>query len=77
MNVSPDGVAPRRDGDLAGMNAAYNKGLYFDGDIESPLIDWRHYLEEELDMHDSHQSFASCDSSATQPSRRLIPISAC
>ena len=46
-------------GDVAAMNAAYNKGLYFDGDIDIPLIDWRHYLEEELDMHNSHQSFAS------------------
>jgi hypothetical protein len=62
MNLSPDGgatPAPRRQGDLAAMNAAYNKGLYFDGHIDIPLIDWRHYLEEELDMHNSHQSFAS------------------
>jgi hypothetical protein len=41
------------------MHNAYNRGLYFDGDIDIPLIDWRHYLEEELDMHNSHQSFAS------------------
>jgi Tannase-like family of unknown function (DUF6351) len=62
MNLSPDGgvtPAPRREGDLSAMNAAYAKGLYFDGDIDIPLIDWRHYLEEELDMHNSHQSFAS------------------
>jgi len=62
MNLSSDGgttPAPRREGDVAAMNAAYNKGLYFDGDINIPLIDWRHYLEEELDMHNSHQSFAS------------------
>ncbi|MGH2577991.1 MAG: DUF6351 family protein, partial [Actinomycetota bacterium] len=62
MNLSPDGgvtPAPRREGDLAAMNAAYNQGLYFNGDIDIPLIDWRHYLEEELDMHNSHQSFAS------------------
>jgi hypothetical protein len=61
MKLSPDGTtpAPRRQGDIAAMNAAYNKGLYFDGDIDIPLIDWRHYLEEELDMHNSHQSFAS------------------
>ncbi len=62
MNLSPDGgvtPAPRREGDISAMNAAYNKGLYFDGDIDIPLIDWRHYLEEELDMHNSHQSFAS------------------
>jgi Tannase-like family of unknown function (DUF6351) len=62
MRLSPDGgatPAPRREGDLAAMHAAYAHGLYFDGDINIPLIDWRHYLEEELDMHNSHQSFAS------------------
>ena len=51
--------APRREGDFAAMRAAYRRRLYFDGDIDIPLIDWRHYLEEELDMHNSHQSFAS------------------
>jgi uncharacterized tannase-like protein DUF6351 len=62
QNLSPDGgvtPAPRREGDLSAMNASYNSGLYFNGDIDIPLIDWRHYLEEELDMHNSHQSFAS------------------
>jgi hypothetical protein len=62
MQLSSDGgatPAPRREGDLAAMHAAYNRGLYFDGDIDIPLIDWRHYLEEELDMHNSHQSFAA------------------
>ena len=62
MRLSADGgdtPAPRREGDVAAMNAAYEHGLYFDGDIDIPLIDWRHYLEEELDMHNSHQSFAS------------------
>ena len=62
MQLSPDGgdtPAPRREGDVAAMNAAYERGLYFDGEIDIPLIDWRHYLEEELDMHNSHQSFAS------------------
>ena len=37
------------------------------------MIDWRHYLEEELDMHNSHQSFASrqrmLDRTATPPTR--------
>ena len=46
-------------GDLIAMHDAYNRGLYFDGKIDIPLIDWRHYLEEQLDMHNSHQSFAS------------------
>jgi Tannase-like family of unknown function (DUF6351) len=62
MRLSADNgltPAPRRQGDLAAMRAAYNRGLYFDGDIDIPLIDWRHYLEEELDMHNSHQSFAA------------------
>jgi hypothetical protein len=31
----------------------------FRGDIDIPIIDWRHYLEPALDMHNSHQSFAS------------------
>lgn len=55
----PDGVSPRTSGDLDAMNAAYESGLYFDGDIDIPLIDWRHYLEEDLNMHNSRQSFAS------------------
>lgn len=62
INLSPDGgvtPAPRRSGDLAAINAAYESGMRFDGDIDIPVIDWRHYLEEELDMHHSHQSFAT------------------
>ncbi len=62
MNLSPDGgitPAPRRAGDILAMNAAYNSGMVFDGKIDIPIIDWRHYLEDELDMHHSHQSFAS------------------
>ena len=62
MRLSSDGgvtPAPRREGDLIAMRNAYKRGLYFDGKIDIPLIDWRHYLEEELDMHNSHQSFAS------------------
>ena len=62
MNLSPDGgvtPAPRRHGSLEAMNAAYESGMRFDGDIDIPVIDWRHYLEEQLDMHHSHQSFAT------------------
>lgn len=29
------------------------------GKIDIPIIDWRHYLEDELNMHNSHQSFAA------------------
>jgi hypothetical protein len=41
------------------MRAAYESGLVFMGDIDIPVIDWRHYLESALDMHNSHQSFAA------------------
>jgi hypothetical protein len=51
--------APRRAGDLEAMQAVYRAGLVFRGDIDLPIIDWRNYLEDELDMHNSHQSFAS------------------
>jgi hypothetical protein len=62
MNLSPDGgvtPAPRTAGSLDAMNAAYESGMVFQGDIDIPIIDWRHYLEDELDMHHSHQSFAT------------------
>jgi hypothetical protein len=55
----PDGVRPRTEGDVAAMRAAYRSGLVFDGRIDIPVIDWRHYLDEELDMHNARQSFAS------------------
>jgi hypothetical protein len=59
--VLSDGVtpAPRTQGSIEAMNAAYEKGHVFVGDIDIPVIDWRHYLEHELDMHNTHQSFAS------------------
>ena len=62
MSLSPDGgvtPAARTEGDLTAMHAAYESGMVFDGDIDIPVIDWRHYLEDELDMHHSHQSFAA------------------
>jgi Tannase-like family of unknown function (DUF6351) len=62
MNLSPDGgvtPAPRTEGDVAAMHAAYTSGMEFQGDIDIPVIDWRHYLEDQLDMHHSHQSFAA------------------
>jgi hypothetical protein len=62
MNLSPDGgatPAARRTGSIEAMRAAYESGMRFDGDIDIPVIDWRHYLEDQLDMHHSHQSFAT------------------
>jgi len=60
MNLS-DGItpAPRTEGSIEAMNAAYESGMVFDGKMDIPIIDWRHYLEDELDMHNTHQSFAT------------------
>ena len=61
MNFStdPDAPAPRRSADVAAITAAFRSGLVFDGHMprEIPIIDARHYLEHELDMHNVHQSF--------------------
>lgn len=62
MTTSPDGgltPAARTPGSLSAMNAAYASGMVFDGGIDIPVIDWRPYLEDELNMHNSRQSFAS------------------
>jgi hypothetical protein len=61
MRLSPDGgqtPAPRATGDRAAIRAIHDAGLVFTGDLDIPVIDWRHYLEDELDMHNTHQSFA-------------------
>ncbi|MEV4898916.1 DUF6351 family protein, partial [Nonomuraea sp. NPDC055795] len=53
-------IAPgRRTGDPVAIRNVERSGLVFRGDIDIPVIDWRHYLEDQLDMHNSHQSFAS------------------
>ena len=59
FSMDPSTPAPRVEGDITAMQAAYEDGLVFMGDIDSPVIDWRHYLEEHLDMHNAHQSFAA------------------
>lgn len=51
--------APRTAGNIKAMRAVYKAGLVFMGKIDIPVIDWRHYLEDELDMHNTHQSFAA------------------
>jgi hypothetical protein len=58
---SPDllSPAPRTEGSLKAMRAVYKAGLVFMGNINIPIIDWRPYLEDELNMHNSHQSFAA------------------
>jgi hypothetical protein len=57
--VGPGGIAARSEGSIAAMRAAYRSGLVFDGKIDIPIIDWRHYLDDELDMHNARQSFAA------------------
>jgi len=61
MNFSTDPAAPapRRSADVAAITAAFESGLVFDGSMprEIPIIDARHYLEDQLDMHNVHQSF--------------------
>jgi hypothetical protein len=57
--VGPNGVASRTVGSVAAMRGAYDSGLVFDGKIDIPIIDWRHYLDAELDMHNARQSFAA------------------
>lgn len=62
MSLSPDdGVTPaaRKAGDPAAIRALYESGMQFQGDIDIPVVDIRHYLEDELDMHNTQQSFAS------------------
>jgi hypothetical protein len=50
--------APRTAGDPIAMRAAYTSGHVFRGQLNVPAIDNRQYMERELDMHNSHQSFA-------------------
>jgi hypothetical protein len=59
--TQPDqnGVRPRTEGSVEAMRAAYRSGLVFDGRLDLPVIDWRHYLDGDLDMHNARQSFAS------------------
>lgn len=56
--ASPDQPAPRSVGDPLAMRAAYTSGHVFSGKLDVPAIDHRQYMERELDMHNSHQSFA-------------------
>jgi hypothetical protein len=59
LSLDPAIPAARTEGSLDAMRAAYENGLVFMGDLDIPVIDWRHYLEAQLDMHNSHQSFAA------------------
>lgn len=60
MNLSPDGQAPapRTAGDEQAIRNLHDSGMVFHGELTMPVIEWRHYLEHQLDMHNTHQSFA-------------------
>ncbi|MBY4677461.1 DUF6351 family protein [Marinobacterium arenosum] len=62
MNLSPDGgatPAPRMRGDIPAMEASYRSGQVFIGRISIPIVDIRHYLDDQLDMHHSTASFST------------------
>jgi len=62
MHLSPNGgitPAARTEGDLKAIEAAYRSGNVFIGRINIPIIDLRHYLEDELDMHHISASFST------------------
>ncbi len=60
MTAKPSngGPARRSQGDVEAMAAAYRSGQVFLGDLSMPVIDLRHYLERQLDMHHSLESFS-------------------
>ena len=51
--------AKRSRASLAGIEGAYRAGLVFVGHADIPIIDLRHYLDRELDMHHAAASFAT------------------
>lgn len=56
--ATPDVPAPRTHGDLEAIKAMQRSGLVFTGKTDIPTIDWHPYLEQKLNMHNVHQSFA-------------------
>jgi hypothetical protein len=57
--VNGYGVAPRTEGDLQAIEAAWTSGIVFLGELDDvPIIDMRQYLDPYLDMHNARQSFS-------------------
>ena len=52
-------AAPRNSGHLGAIQAAYRAGQVFLGNIDIPIVDLRHYLDDQLDMHHSFASQAT------------------
>ncbi|MDI3324962.1 DUF6351 family protein [Pontibacterium granulatum] len=62
MRLSPDKgqtPAPRSEAYLPAIQAAYRSGQVFVGYADIPIIDLRHYLDDELDMHHSFASLST------------------
>ncbi|MBV1788923.1 hypothetical protein KQ940_12755 [Marinobacterium sp. D7] len=62
MQLSPDrGRTPaqRSTASPEAIAAAFRSGLVFTGNLDIPIIDLRHYLEPELDMHHLSAAFSS------------------
>jgi hypothetical protein len=61
MNLSSNNKepAPRTAGSIKAIQAAYRSGQIFLGNIYLPVIDLRHYMDDELNMHHSFTSFSA------------------
>ena len=59
MTGSLHNPAVREKGSIEAMQAAYRSGHIFLGKLDIPVIDVRHYLEEQLDMHHVSASFSA------------------
>lgn len=57
-HLDPSDVAPRTQGSIPAMQAAYKAGLVFKGDLNKPIIIIEPYLEPELNEHASREPFA-------------------
>ena len=59
VTASAERPARRSAADVDAIAAAYRSGQVFLGEMTMPMIDLRHYLEPELNMHHSLQSFST------------------
>jgi len=54
------GVAPRTEGNIEAIEAAFESGIIFLGELDDvPIIDMRVYMDPWLDMHNARQSFSA------------------
>ena len=54
------GVAPRTEGNIEAIEAAFESGIIFLGELDDvPIIDMRMYLDPYLNMHNARQSFSA------------------